>query len=93
MSSRFAVCAALLAFSSAALAQTSDPAWLDDLTFQLKADKECEVTYVMNLREGQLAGEPTYEARVQCADGRMFDASRIGRNADFVFKACDTQVC
>jgi len=74
-------------------AQSSDPAWLDDLTFQIATDKQCEVSYILNMREGSLGGQNTYEARVQCEDGRMFDASRIGDNALFTFEKCEIQVC
>lgn len=77
----------------AALAQSTDPAWLDDLKEQLAFDKECKVSYLMNMREGQLGGQLTYEARVQCEDGRMFDASRVGATGLFEIKACETQVC
>lgn len=83
----------LMLFAGLANAQASDPAWLDDMTYQLLVEKECEVSYLMNMREGELGGKPVFEARIQCSDGRMFDVSRIGRNADFVFKACDVQVC
>lgn len=74
-------------------AQSSDPAWLDDLNFQIATFKQCEVAYILNMREGTLGGQNTYEARVQCEDGRMFDASRIGDDAPFTFEKCDTQVC
>ena len=77
----------------AVLAQSSDPAWLDELKDQLQFDKQCTVVYLMNMREGELGGQPTYEARVQCEDGRMFDASRTGKTGVFEFKACETQVC
>ncbi|MCG6858210.1 MAG: hypothetical protein LJE67_09095 [Salaquimonas sp.] len=74
-------------------AQSSDPAWLDDLKDQLQFEKQCKVSYLMNMREGQLGGKNTYEARVQCEDGRMFDANRVGQSGMFEFKACETQVC
>jgi hypothetical protein len=74
-------------------AQSSDPAWLDDLNFQIATFQQCEVAYILNMREGSLGGQNTYEARVQCEDGRMFDASRIGDDAMFTFVKCDTQVC
>ena len=76
-----------------AVAQSSDPAWLDELKDQLQFEKQCKVVYLMNMREGELGGQHTYEARVQCEDGRMFDASRTGPSGVFEFKACDTQVC
>jgi hypothetical protein len=48
---------------------------------------------LMKVHEGELGGKKTYEARVQCEDGRMFDATRIGEVDSFTFKACDIQVC
>ncbi|MCB1429614.1 MAG: hypothetical protein KDJ67_10215 [Nitratireductor sp.] len=76
-----------------AQAQSADPAWLDDLKQQIALDEKCEVSYFLNMREGKLGADLTFEARVQCADGRMFDASRIGENNIFTFKRCETQVC
>jgi hypothetical protein len=74
-------------------AQGSDPPWLDDLAFQISVEKACDVELLMNVREGELGEKRTYEARVRCADGRMFDATRIGEEEDFTFKTCDVQVC
>lgn len=87
-----AVVSAML-LPSVALAQSSDPSWLDDLKDQLQFEKECKVSYLMNMREGELGGKLTYEARVQCEDGRMFDASRTGSDGPFELKACESQVC
>lgn len=84
---------ALLIGPGAAFAQSSDPAWLDDLNEQIAFDKQCEIAYLLNMREGTLGGQPTFEARVQCVDGRMFDASRVGSAGFFEFKACEVQAC
>jgi hypothetical protein len=83
----------LLALPNAAFGQSSDPAWLDEMAAQLLLDEQCDVSIVMNLREGTLGGQNVYEARVRCDDGRMFDASRIGEDAVFTFKSCEIQVC
>lgn len=85
--------AALLATSSSVFAQSSDPAWLEDMNLQIMLSEECEVSYIVSMREGKLGAKNTYEARVQCVDGRMFDASRIGDDEPFTFKACEIQVC
>jgi len=89
---RLAIAAAFMA-APAAMAQSSDPSWLDAMKEQAAFDKQCEVAYVLNLREGVLGGQPTYEARIACVDGRMFDATRIGTQALFEFKACEIQAC
>lgn len=85
--------AASLAMAASALAQSADPAWLDDLRYDIAAQLQCEISYIVRLQEGQLGAQRTYEARVQCADGRMFDASRIGEAEAFKFKACEIQAC
>jgi len=74
-------------------AQSSNPAWLDDLEIQLKAEQECEVSYFVNMQEGRIGANNYYEARVQCADGRMFDASRTEPEKKFTIKACGAAVC
>lgn len=83
----------LVFLASSANAQSSDPAWLEDLNFQIAIDKQCEVVYLVKMQESLLGAEPTFEARVQCEDGRMFDASRIGETAPFTFAECGIQVC
>jgi hypothetical protein len=76
-----------------ALGQSSDPSWLDDVKSDIAVEKECKVALFMNIRESTLGGRVTYEARVRCEDGRMFDASRVGDTGFFEFKACESQVC
>ena len=85
--------ALLLGLTPAVLAQSSDPAWLDNLSSQLAVEEDCAVEYFLNIREGTLAGRLTFEARAQCADGRQFDGSRIEPAADFTISECGVQVC
>lgn len=83
-------CAAAVPASS----QSTDPAWLDNLTEQLAQDEECMVEYFVNIREGQLAGRNTFEARAQCRDGRQFDAARTEPEQGFAISLCEqVQVC
>jgi hypothetical protein len=88
---------AALVFSPLAVgplsAQSSDPAWLDELRQQLAADKACEVNYFLNMREGRIGTNDYFEARVQCLDGRMFDASRTDPEKTFAIRACGVAVC
>ncbi|MCU0790400.1 MAG: hypothetical protein MUE79_05020 [Nitratireductor sp.] len=81
------------ALAGSVMAQSADPSWLEDLTFQAEAQKQCKIAYLLRVHEGEVGGQKTYEARVQCEDGRQFDAQRIGEVEQFTFKACDTQVC
>ncbi|GKX33908.1 MAG: hypothetical protein MnENMB40S_15260 [Rhizobiaceae bacterium MnEN-MB40S] len=88
--------AALLACvlaTSPAWSQSSDPAWVDDLRMQLQVEKQCEVNYFINMREGQLGVHATFEARVQCVDGRMFDAARTEPEKTFTITACGAELC
>lgn len=82
-----------LTLVTSASGQSSDPSWLDDLTFQAESQIQCKISYLLRVHEGELGGQKTYEARVQCEDGRQFDAQRIGEIEQFTFKACEVQVC
>ncbi|MCY0094637.1 hypothetical protein [Hoeflea ulvae] len=91
---RFTTAAAMtLAVMSLAHAQSANPAWLDQLSEQLAAEKDCAVEYFVNLREGELAGRLTFEARAQCADGRQFDGSLTEPAENFTISECGVQVC
>ncbi|MCB1420140.1 MAG: hypothetical protein KDJ74_14525 [Notoacmeibacter sp.] len=67
--------------------------WEGDLRQQAGDKLGCQVEYLLNVRSGTIAGKPTVEARVQCSDGRRFDAYRVEPETDFQFHACDTQTC
>lgn len=88
-----AITAAALVAPAMAWAQSADPAWLDTVSEQLARDEQCLVEYYVNIREGELAGRKTYEARAQCRDGRQFDAVRTEPEAQFTFRLCEVQVC
>ena len=83
----------LPSLTSFSFAQTSDPAWLDTLNFEMEREQECEVAYYIRIKEGMLGTKKTYEARVQCVDGRQFDASRVGEVEDYEIKACEVETC
>ncbi|MFP1634034.1 hypothetical protein ACLB6G_20080 [Zhengella sp. ZM62] len=84
----------LAALSGPAGAQTqADFPWLADIRLQAAETLDCTVEYFLNAREGDLGGRTTQEARVQCRDGRRFDAVRESADQPFRFLACDTQVC
>jgi len=82
-----------LALTPAVFAQSSNPAWLDQLSEQLEYEEGCRVEYFLNIREGELAGRLTFEARAQCADGRQFDGSLTEPADEFTISKCDVQVC
>lgn len=82
-----------LALAPPAMAQSANPAWLDRLTEQLAVEEGCAVDYFLNIREGELAGRLTFEARAQCADGRQFDGALTEPAEDFTISECGVQVC
>ncbi|WP_412048674.1 hypothetical protein ACK6D9_11820 [Hoeflea sp. Naph1] len=84
---------AILALSPLAYAQSANPAWLDNLSDQLAVEKQCEVSYFFNIKEGELAGRLTFEARAQCDDGRQFDGTLTEPADNFVISECGVQVC
>lgn len=84
----------LLAFATApALAQTTDTGWLDQVTSQIAEAEQCEVGFFIHVREQELGGRRIYEARVQCVDGRQFDATRADPDKTFRFALCQIKVC
>ncbi|MCI5075764.1 hypothetical protein [Oricola sp.] len=88
-----ALLGAIAAGVPSANAQSSDPAWLDQLSEQLASEQDCAVDYYLNIRESELAGRHTFEARAQCRDGRQFDASLTEPAEAFTIKECGVQVC
>lgn len=84
---------ALTLSANASFAQSNDPAWLDDLQLQMQKDKECTVDLFININEGKLGAGNYYEARVQCRDGRLFDAHRTEPEKIFTIKKCEIAVC
>ncbi len=76
-----------------ALAQQSDPAWLDDLTQQLALEEACDVAYYILVNEKKTNGFWTYKARAQCVDGRQFDASLREPEEKFTIEKCKITVC
>lgn len=74
-------------------AQSSDPAWLEDVQNQLADEKQCEVAFFVRVTEDKLGGRETYMARAQCVDGRQFDATKTEGDDKFAVKACQIEVC
>ncbi len=79
-------------FVAIAGAQT-EPIWLDDLKKQILEQEACDANYFLNVHKYELAGDVVYEAKVQCVDGRQFDATRTGTLHLFVIRACQPVVC
>jgi len=93
LKSYVAAAAMTLALVSATHAQSANSAWLEQLSEQLAIEEDCAVEYYLNIKEGELAGRLTFEARAQCADGRQFDGSLTEPADQFTISECGTQVC
>lgn len=88
-----AIATGLLLAPACALAQTDNPAWLEQLEEQIAAEEQCEVGFYIFVNEEKLGGRTVHEARVQCVDGRQFDASRSEQDPKFTISECGTRVC
>jgi hypothetical protein len=88
-----ATVASLLLVSGTGLAQTDNPAWLDQLEEQIAEQEQCEIGFYTFVNEEKLGGRTIQEARVQCVDGRQFDASRAEPEVRFTITECGTRVC
>ena len=74
-------------------AQSSDPAWIEDLEFELAVNHECKVVDYLNMQEGKLGGKNFYSAKVKCEDGREFDASKTETDEEFSIRQCEVITC
>lgn len=95
MRTKSALVAALLLGLSGdgVLAQSENPEWLDELSFQLQMEQQCKADYYLNIHEYDGPTGRSQSARVQCSDGRRFDATRAEPATEFVVKTCGNQVC
>ncbi len=89
----FCTASSIMALSMIGFAQSADPSWLEDLTWQLAVENECKVDKYIKTHEGKVGGKLFYEARLKCEDGRILDAHRIEPQETFVIKACEIVVC
>lgn len=85
----FAITALLnIGFVGANRSQANEQ-WLDDLMLQLAVDEACDVVELLRSTEGFLGNNVFIDARVQCEDGRQFDASRLEPALEFTLKICE----
>ncbi len=89
------VLGAWLAFAAPAnlFAQSDNPAWLDELERQIAEQEQCEVGFYIFIDEQKLGGLNTVQTKLQCVDGRQFDASRTEPATEFEISECGTRVC
>ena len=79
--------------ASLAMAQSENPAWVEELENQLAISHECKVVEFLIMHEGKLGGRDMYTARVRCADRRMYDAYKLEPQEEFLIKQCEVVVC
>ena len=70
----FGAALAVAMIATSAIAQSNDPAWLDDLQDQMQRDEGCLVDLFINIDEGVLAVGAAYFAQVahDAAAGKEF---------------------
>lgn len=78
-----------LATSTGTPPASANDQWLDDLMLQLAVDEACDVVELMSSTEGFLGNNKFVDARVQCEDGRQFDASRVEPAEEFTLRICE----
>ena len=82
-----------LSITSPVTAQSSDPAWIEDLEFELAVNHECKVVAYLHMYEGKLGGQNLFSAKVKCEDGREFDASKTETDEEFSIRQCEVVSC
>ncbi|MFD0914819.1 hypothetical protein ACFQ14_00195 [Pseudahrensia aquimaris] len=90
------ICCCALATSlicNAAMAQQTDAGWLEELRFDMQFNHDCEVAYFLNIVERNQSEGLFVSARVMCADGRSFDASKKANDEEFSVEACGVATC
>ena len=75
------------------VAQSQNPAWTQDLEYELATYHECKVVEFLSMHEGSLGGRDLYTARIQCADKRMFDAYKLEPQEQFLITRCEQVIC
>lgn len=76
-----------------AAAQSTNPAWLEELEYELVTDFDCYVVEYLSMHEGKLGGLNMFYAKVKCADGRQFDASKTELEEEFNITLCKVVAC
>jgi len=83
------LCALAFATSAGPPASSANEQWLDDLMLQLAVEEACDVAELLSSTEGFLGNNVFIDARVQCEDGRQFDASRLEPAEEFTLRICE----
>jgi hypothetical protein len=65
--------------------------WQSELADEILIMEDCEVSFLTQVIEREIDGREVILAKVHCADGRTFDASRNDRFAAFDFSICEPE--
>ena len=82
-----------MALPTMMFAQSQDPPWMDDLTWQLAVENDCNVEKVISTHESKVGGRLILNARLKCTDGRTLKAHRMEPQETFEIKLCEVVVC
>ncbi len=83
----------LLVASAPGVGSAQDPEWRDQLGQQAQSQEQCDVQYLTNIKESEVAGQPSVAARIHCTDGRSFDVTRLGETKAFDIRECQPTAC
>jgi len=83
------LCTVAFAVSTGPNSSSANEQWLDDLMLQLAVEEACDVAELLSSTEGFLGNNVFIDARVQCEDGRQFDASRLEPAEEFTLRICE----
>jgi hypothetical protein len=78
---------ATAALAMPARAETAD--WAPDLTMQAERELGCDVGFLANIEEHMVDGRAVVDVKVNCTDGRAFDAHRSDVAEPFTFTQCE----
>ena len=74
-----------------AVAGRAQTDWQGDLADEILIMEDCEVSFLTQVVERTVGGREVILAKVHCADGRTFDASRDDSFAAFDFAICEPE--
>jgi hypothetical protein len=66
-------------------------AWQAELADEILIMEDCEVSFLTQVIERTVGDREVILAKVHCADGRTFDASRDDTFAAFAFSICEPE--
>ncbi len=78
----------LLALAAGPAVSQDEQGWRQALRLQLAAEKDCEAAFYTNEEVRETDQGRVVSVRVQCSDGRAFDAVRQPGDPRFTLRSC-----